>query len=162
MTQFRNRTASSAPGLNGDWLTVERLRNLLSVRKPSDGEAASSLYLRPGETVESPEWRKRLALLGKATEESGCGLVCLRAGDRFIVIAPPFPVAESGQFDDWNERLLWSLLNQERTVGVVLVRLGRYSVAVYRGRDLARPKRTPATSRENIMLAARLNFAILV
>ena len=140
MTQSRNRTASPAPGLNGNWLTVERLRNLLSVRKPSDGGAASSLYLRPGETVESPEWQKQLAKLGKAPEESGCGLVCLRAEDSVVVIAPPFPVTESEQFDDWNERPLWSLLNQERMVGVVLVRLGRYSVAVYRGRDLATSK----------------------
>ncbi len=140
MTQSRNRTATPAAGLNGDWLTKERLQNLLNVRKPSEGEAASSLYLKPGETAESPEWRERLAKLGKTPEESGCGLVCFRAGDRALVIAPPFPVIESGEFNDWNEGPLWSLLDQERTVGVVLVRLGRYSVAVYRGSDLATSK----------------------
>ena len=140
MTGPRNKTAMPAAGLNGDWLAVERLRNLLNVRKPSVGEAASTVYLRSGEAAESPEWRERLAKLGKTPGESGCGLVCFRAGDRVLVIAPPFPVTESGQYDDWHEAPLWSLIDKERTVGVVLVRLGRYSVAVYRGSDLATSK----------------------
>ena len=97
-------------------------------------------YLKRGETVESPDWRDRLAKLGKAPEETGCGLVCFRAGDRAIVIAPSFPVTQSEVFDEWNEIPLWALLNQNRTVGVVLVRLGRYSVAVLRGSDLTSSK----------------------
>ena len=140
MTQSKQKPATSAARLIGDWLTIERLRNLLNVRSPSEGVAASSVYLRPGEAVKSPEWRERLSRLGKTPEESGCGLVCLRTGDRALVIAPPFPVTESSQFDIWNEGPLWSLLDGERTVGVVLVRLGRYSVAVYRGGDLATSK----------------------
>ena len=140
MTQSKQKPATSAASLIGDWLTIERLRNLLNVRSPSEGVAASSVYLRPGEAVKSPEWRERLSRLGKTPEESGCGLVCLRTGDRALVIAPPFPVTESSQFNVWNEGPLWSLLDGERTVGVVLVRLGRYSVAVYRGGDLATSK----------------------
>ena len=140
MTQSKQKPATSAASLIGDWLTIERLRNLLNVRSPSEGVAASSVYLRPGEAVKSPEWRERLSRLGKTPEESGCGLVCLRTGDRALVIAPPFPLTESSQFDTWNEGPLWSLLDGERTVGVVLVRLGRYSVAVYRGGDLATSK----------------------
>ncbi|SVA91051.1 uncharacterized protein METZ01_LOCUS143905 [marine metagenome] len=140
MTQSKQKPATPAASLIGDWLTIERLRNLLNVRSPSEGVAASSVYLRPGEAVKSPEWRERLSRLGKTPEESGCGLVCLRTGDRALVIAPPFPVTESSQFDIWNEGPLWSLLDGERTVGVVLVRLGRYSVAVYRGGDLATSK----------------------
>ncbi len=140
MTQSKQNPATPAASLIGDWLTIERLRNLLNVRSPSEGVAASSVYLRPGEAVKSPEWRERLSRLGKTPEESGCGLVCLRTGDRALVIAPPFPVTESSQFNVWNEGPLWSLLDGERTVGVVLVRLGRYSVAVYRGGDLATSK----------------------
>ena len=140
MTESRNRTATPAAGLNGDWLPKDRLRNLLNVRKPSAGEAESSIYLRPGDSAQSSEWRERLARLGKTPEESGCGLVCFRAGDRALVVAPPFPVTESSQHDVWSEEPLWSLLDKERLVGVVLVRLGRYSVAVYRGRDLATSK----------------------
>ena len=140
MTEVRHKTATPASGLNGDWLTKDRLRNLLNVRKPGEGEAGASIYLRPGDTAESPEWRERLARLGKTPEESGCGLVGFRAGDRALVLAPPFPVTESSRFDTWNEGPLWSLLDLDRTVGVVLVRLGRYSVAVYRGGDRASSK----------------------
>mgnify|MGYP005814680151 CR=1 FL=1 len=130
MTEARNRTATPAAGLNGDWLTKERLHNLLNVRKPSEDDAVSTVYLQPGEVAESPEWRERLARLGKTPEESGCGLVCFRGGDRALVMAPPFPVTESSRSDTWNEGPLWSLLDAHRTVGVVLVRLGRYSVAL--------------------------------
>lgn len=140
MTEAKPNTATPAAGLNGDWLTRERLRNLLNVRKPGPGEAASSVYLRPGDTVESPDWRERLARLRGTPEENGCGLVGLRSGDRALVIAPPFPVTESSQHDSWNEEPLWSLVDVEHLVGVVLVRLGRYSVAVYRGEGLASSK----------------------
>ena len=140
MSEARPRTATPAAGLNGDWLPKDRLRNLLNVRKPSPDGPSSSVYLRPGDTAESPEWRERLARLGGTPEDNGCGLVGLRAGDRALVIAPPFPVTESRQQDIWNEEPLWSLLDAERLVGVVLVRLGRYSVAVYRGESLASSK----------------------
>ncbi|MQG26814.1 MAG: hypothetical protein FI723_00335, partial [SAR202 cluster bacterium] len=140
MTEARNRTATPAAGLSGDWLTKDRLHNLLNVRKPAAGEVASSVYLKPGDTAESSEWRERLARLGKTPEDSGSGLVGFRAGERALVIAPPFPITESSRFDTWNEGPLWTLLDSERTVGVVLVRLGRYSVAVYRGGDLVTSK----------------------
>jgi len=140
MTEARNRTATPAAGLSGDWLTKDRLRNLLNVRKPAEGEVASSVYLKPGDTAESSEWRERLARLGKTPEDSGSGLVGFRAGGRALVIAPPFPITESSRFDTWDEGPLWTLLDAERTFGVVLVRLGRYSVAVYRGEDLVTSK----------------------
>ncbi|MEC9290693.1 MAG: Vms1/Ankzf1 family peptidyl-tRNA hydrolase [Chloroflexota bacterium] len=140
MTEARNRTAAPAAGLNGDWLTKDRLHNLLNVRKPAEGEVASSVYLKPGDTAESSEWRERLARLGKTPEDSGSGLVGFRAGGRALVIAPPFPITESSRFDTWDEGPLWTLLDAERTFGVVLVRLGRYSVAVYRGGDLVTSK----------------------
>ena len=140
MSEVRQRTATPAAGLNGDWLTKDRLHNLLDVRKPGTGEATSSVYLRPGDTAQSPEWRERLARLRGVPEENGCGLVGLRAGDWALVIAPPFPVTESSEHDSWDDMPLWSLLYEERLVGVVLVRLGRYSVAVYRGEGLATSK----------------------
>lgn len=140
MTQSRNRTATPAARLSGDWLPKDRLRNLLMVRKPGGGDAASSIYLRPGDAADSTEWRERLARLGGTPEENGCGLVGLRAGDRALVIAPPFPVKESSQHEGWHEESLWSLVDANYMVGVVLVRLGRYSVAVYQGSELAASK----------------------
>lgn len=140
MSEARNKTATPAASLNGDWLTKERLRNLLTVRQPREGEVCSSIYLRPGDIAGSAEWKERLSRLGGTPEDNGCGLIGLRAGDRALVIAPPFPVLESSLHDSWNEEPLWTLLDTERTVGVVLVRLGRYSVAVYRGADLESSK----------------------
>ena len=140
MTEARNRTATPAASISGDWLTKERLRNLLNVRMPHDGEVSSSIYLRPGDTAGSAEWKERLSRLGGTPEDNGCGLVGLRAGDRMLVIAPPFPVLESGLYDTWNDEPLGELLDAERTIGVVLVRLGRYSGAVYRGADLESSK----------------------
>jgi hypothetical protein len=140
MTEARNRKATPAASISGDWLTKERLRNLLNVRMPHDGEVSSSIYLRPGDTAGSAEWKERLPRLGGTPEDNGCGLVGLRAGDRMLVIAPPFPVLESGLYDTWNDEPLGELLDAERTIGVVLVRLGRYSVAVYRGADLESSK----------------------
>ena len=140
MSEAKQRTATPAASLNGDWLTKDRLRNLLNVRRPSPDEPSSSVYLRPGDFATSSEWRERLARLGGTPEESGCGLVGLRSGNRALVIAPPFPVAESSQHEGWHEEPLWALLDTERLVGVVLVRLGRYSVAVYRGEALASSK----------------------
>jgi hypothetical protein len=140
MHDTERRTATPAAGLNGDWLTKERLRNLLNVRKPGTGERASSVYLRPGDTAASPEWRERIGRLRGTPEENGCGLVGLRCGDRALIIAPPFPVTETSQHDGWNEEPLWSIVDADRLVGVVLVRLGRYSVAVYHGEKLATSK----------------------
>ena len=140
MSEARQSTATPAAGLNGDWLTKERLRNLLNVRKPGPGEPASSVYLRPGDTAASPEWRERLVRLRGTPDGNGCGLVGLRSGDRALVIAPPFPVTKSSKHDSWIDEPLWSLLEKERLVGVVPVRLGRYSVAVYRGEGLASSK----------------------
>jgi hypothetical protein len=140
MSESRQKTSTPAAGLNGDWLSKDRLRNLLNVRKPGPAEAASSIYVRPGDTAESAEWRERLAGLGGTPEENGCGVVGFRSGDRALVIAPPFPVTESSHHESWNEDSLWSIVDADRLVGVVLVRLGRYSVAVYRGEGLATSK----------------------
>jgi len=68
MTEARNRTATPAAGLSGDWLTKDRLHNLLNVRKPVQGEVASSVYLKPGDTAESSDgwhdWVKRRRIVG--------------------------------------------------------------------------------------------------
>ncbi len=74
--------------------------------------------------------------LGPAAAESGCGIVGLRAGSRALLIAPPFPVRETRVSDGWDCAPLRMLLDNDFRVGVVLVRLGRFSVATYRGGNL--------------------------
>jgi hypothetical protein len=126
--------------------------DLLERCAPATGEAAASLYLRPEAqdgaagpflAAAGPEgraWGERLASLGDAILESDTGLVGLRAGDRALVIIPPFPVGEDRLAPEWDTAPLLELLDRPYIVGVVLLRLGRYSVAVYQGQELLSSK----------------------
>ena len=111
-------------------------------------QAVSSVYLRPGEDWQFPEasttegraWRERLAHLDRSILNSDTGLVAMRAGTRALVILPPFPVLESSIRAGWNLPPLLSALEAEYTIGVVLLRLGRFSVAVFQGERLQSAK----------------------
>ena len=86
-----------------------------------------------------------MAELGEVALRDGCGLVGLRCGTQGILVAPPFPVAETFLSLDWDDEGLRKIIAGDYTVGVVLVRLGRFSVAVFRGGSWWRPRRTRGT-----------------
>ena len=121
---------------------------LLESIAPEPKVEASTVYLRPGEggqylkasTTEGRAWRERLAHLDRSILNSDTGLVALRAGPQALVILPPFPVPESSVHAEWNLSPLLPVLEAEYTIGVVLLRLGRFSVAVYRGERLQSSK----------------------
>jgi hypothetical protein len=100
------------------------------------------VYLTPdaGPAGAASEWQKHLDNLGPLALESGCGLAGLRSGNRGLIVAPPFPVSESQQIPGWEDGPLRRLLTEDFTVGVVLLRLGRFSVAVYEGSRLVSSK----------------------
>jgi hypothetical protein len=130
--------------LTGQAVSAARLRHLLD-ELGADAEAASSLYLAPGDTPDpralaATGWALHVSELGEAALRDGCGLVGLRAGGRGLLIAPPFPVTETFLTTDWDDGPLRLLLNADFTVGVALVRLGRFSVAVFRGGELLESK----------------------
>ena len=86
------------------------------------------------------EWRSFLSPAldgpgGDALLKSDTGLVALRAGDRGLAVLPPFPVKSELAVETWDTGHLQELLATEYTVGVVLLRLGRYLVAVFRGTE---------------------------
>ena len=85
-------------------------------------------------------WAEHIAEHGETVMRDGCGLVGLRNGGRGLLIAPPFPVAESFLSTDWDDAALRQILDAEVEVGVVLVRLGRFSVAVFRSGELVDSK----------------------
>jgi hypothetical protein len=128
------------------------LEGLLALRAPPPDLAASSLYLKPGSLLGKEgqfleqagpagwAWRERLSRLGDAVPDWDTGVVGLRAGDWAVVIIPPFPVPEDRLTPAWEPGPLQDLLAARYTVGVVLLRLGRYSVAVYEGQDLVSSK----------------------
>ena len=132
--------------LGGERVSAARLRRMLDeLAAGTDRDATSSVYVAPGDTPDraamaATGWAAHLADLGDAVLRGGCGLVGLRSGDQGLLIAPPFPVSETFLAMDWDDEPLRRILDGEYTVGVVLVRLGRFSVAVFRGGELVEAK----------------------
>lgn len=132
----------------GQSLSRTGLEALLDSWEPAAGEPASCLYVAPGvegaalESVgpEGQAWLSRLRDLGRRMLESDTGLACLRRGEAGLVVVPPFPIAETRLIHAWDLSPLQAVLAAEYTVGVVLVRLGRFSVAVYHGEELVSSK----------------------
>ena len=127
--------------MTGATVSAARLRRMLGELSADAEVGASSLYLAPGDSPDptamaATGWAAPIVELGEGVLRDGCGLVGLRAGDRGLLIAPPFPVAETFLSTDWDDAPLRTILDAGVTVGVVLVRLGRFSVAVFRGGEL--------------------------
>ena len=125
----------------GATVSAARMLRMLDELAADAGDGASSLYLAPGDSPDPSAmaaigWASPLAELGESVLRHGCGLVGMRAGDRGLLIAPPFPVVETYLSTDWDEAPLRDILKADFDVGVVLVRLGRFSVAVFRGGEL--------------------------
>ena len=113
-----------------------------------DGASTSSVYLKPGEAQAflkgegelGAQWMVRLASLKDGVLESETGLVGLRNGPQSLALAPPFPVPENRIGEPWDQQPLLALLDADHTIGVVLLRLGRFSAAVFQGRKLLSSK----------------------
>ena len=132
----------------GQYLGKAALLRLLSRLAPSPGTPVSSVYVRPGETTDflgsrdplARRWREGLYDLGDKALESGTGVVGLATGQNGLALIPPFPVSDNVLTGEWDTAPLERLLDTDYTIGVVLLRLGRYSVAVYRGDRLVSSK----------------------
>ena len=121
------------------------LRLLSGMESSPEGTAeprnASSFFLRSGDAPEfltsfggeGEAWRRHLLDLGTNVVKSDTGLAGFRLGNRGLVVVPPFPLGASHLKNTWDVDPLAELLQAEFTVGVVLLRLGRFSVAVYQG-----------------------------
>jgi hypothetical protein len=136
----------------GQHLGRSRLEELLARAAPAPDAPASSLNLRPSAlngaagpflAAAGPEgraWANILARVGDPAQESDTGVVGLRAGGRALVIVPPFPVRQDRLVPAWDPAPLLELLATQYLIGVVLLRLGRFSVAVYQGEKLRSSK----------------------
>ena len=141
LRRLLNLLSGAAPGrherVGGERVGTERTKARF--------EDSSSLYLAPGDSPDraalaATGWDRPLAELGDTALGDGCGLVGIRCGDRGLLVSPPYPVKETYLSTDWDDELLREILNGDYTVGVVLVRLGRFSVAVFRGGELVEAK----------------------
>ncbi len=148
MSDSQSATLNIQPG---QLLEKSGLERLLGEMAPEPGEATSSLYLSPGAPAgfltakgqEDHGWRERLSRLESNVLESETGLVGLRKGSEAVVILPPFPLVPDNLdilSSDWDVGPLLTLLETEHLTGVVLLRLGRYAVAVYQGEKLLSSK----------------------
>lgn len=132
----------------GQHLGLPGLRALLGRYAPEPDMDASSVYLRPGGALslleeygaEGRTWREHLSEFNRTAAVPDTGVVGLRSGQRALVILPPFPVLENRFSPAWEVSPLLALADTEYTVGVVLLRLGRFSVAVYKGQQLLSSK----------------------
>ena len=109
----------------------------------TEGKAVS-LYLPRGTTQDRVE-----NLLGKvfaagaippgvaeAAAGSGMGAVFFWSPTQTYVILPPFPIAEEYVTNGYDVEPLRSLLSRDFHIGLVLVRLGSYSIGICRGTEL--------------------------
>jgi len=143
-----NQRSGVSPIKPGQLLGKTSLERLIEDHAPLPDESASSVYICPGERqqflesagVDGRAWLERLSHLDRLVLRSDTGLIGLRAGCQALVILPPFPVSQSTLSATWDAAPLLALLEPKYTVGVVLLRLGRFSVAVYRGQSLLTSK----------------------
>lgn len=140
--------AQAIKAINGRTLSKASLERLLMESDPGPDLTGSTLYLKPGEGrdfleslgLPGRDWMERLARPTDPLLDSGTGIAALRSGDECLVVAPPFPLAENRLFSGWDPSQLLLQVKAEFTLGVVLLRLGRSSVAVYRGERLLSSK----------------------
>ena len=143
-----NAETGGATPFQGQFLGQGHLEQLLLRWAPQPDQTASSVYLRPGTgsqflETSGPEgrgWLNHLTALGLPPARWDTGLAGLRAGNAALVIIPPFPVLQDRLTTAWDVEPLLALVRAEYTIGVVLLRLGRYAVVVYRGDRLLSSK----------------------
>ena len=141
-------TPSVRPGqtlsIRGVQRRLDRLREA-----GHSGAASSTLHVpilsgREDVTIASlarhhdgPAWIDALERSSNQLLRSSTGLVAFRVGDAGLALLPPFPMDAVGLEPGIRDEPLLSLLSSPFTVGVALVRLGRYAIAVYEGQRLA-------------------------
>lgn len=99
---------------------------------PASGQKLKQLELGVSQSLEAD-------LLG-TIRKSETGGVIVWTLDKSLLIVPPFPVSEDESFGELQITPLRGMLFKEVMVGVVLLRLGRYSVGVFLGERLVAHK----------------------
>ena len=74
--------------------------------------------------------------VAEATAGSGMGAVFFWSPSQMYLVLPPFPVAEEYMASGYDIEPLRSLLSHDFLIGLVLVRLGAYSIGICRGTEL--------------------------
>jgi peptide subunit release factor 1 (eRF1) len=80
----------------------------------------------PGIETGFPDLRKYMM-------KSSTGSVLFRGDENTYLISPPFPVRETILFQGVETELLKNILLQDRMIALLLIRLNRYGIGVFRG-----------------------------
>ena len=118
---------------------------------PLDDQEAFTLYIGPVQKQPSkatnhglpPEVQVRVeGVIGVVPEAAqwGSGAVVFGASSRWVVVLPPFPLEHPEYVNGWDYTALVDLLGSDRTIGAVLLRLGRLAVGVFHGQQLLASK----------------------
>jgi len=78
--------------------------------------------------------------LSEILNVSDTGAVIFGNGEKGYLIEPPFPIIVDDQYSNYEFYPLISTLNRKRVIGVISLRLGRFAVGVYEGRELISSK----------------------
>ena len=119
------------------WVGRERLRrDLAEISASADYE--KSAYLTSPTSGAETGGPVREAI--EALPDLGTGAAIFYGSRAAVAIAPPFPIEEELQCDGVEVGPMLDLLSRDVTVGVVLLRLGRYAVGVLDNDRLAASK----------------------
>ena len=129
------------------YMTRSRLERWLTDLEQPEGESIA-LYVKPGQLSlylesigrEYGSWLHEMKGLPASLAESETGLVLFWSDDRKYVLLPPFPIDLNQFFPAWDASCLRTLLDRKYLLGVVLLRLGGYSVGVFEGDRLLTSK----------------------
>jgi hypothetical protein len=129
------------------YMTRSRLERWLHELEQPEGERIA-LYVKPGQLApyllsirpERGSWLQDAGDLPASVAESETGLVLFWSDDAKYVLLPPFPIDLNQSFAVWDASHLRALLDKKYLVGVVLLRLGGYSVGVFEGDRLLTSK----------------------
>ncbi len=127
------------------WMPQRRLETLLSLLDDAPPMDATTLLLDPGDSVEtaSPIGEQDANRLVEMRDtlpaqlwDSETGVVVFWSEHLRLAVEPPFPLEATALRSGISTPSLRALLLREPLMGVVLLRLGSYSIGVFRGRRL--------------------------
>ena len=126
-------------------MSQRRLETLLSVLDEAPPMDALTLLVSPGDSLDDvrpageqqAHWLEEIRAVAPAQIwESETGAVLFWGEQLKLSVMPPFPLEATDRRIGIRTDALRSLLNREPVIAVMLLRLGSYSVGVFRGRRL--------------------------
>lgn len=118
-------------------------RRRLLARLPEEGARGWTSYRRPGgvpafdEAALPPDDADQIAEISAASDTGS--VMFARAGETALVV-PPFPLDADDDYSEIHARYLIEALQQPRVVAAFLLRLGGFSVGLFRGGAVADSK----------------------